>query len=306
MIREFAVEPEVMANWTHFRELWEDFGVSCGRLISEYPHDWRDQVCRKAYELSSTKAASIAARLKPGPGQSFAKKWIPTSRAYDRGKDWLNNAEGQKPENQFVGIVARKNPRAKSRVLVAGEFLKDQPPWKAERQRKVVRTPHELAKCVHLLLEASDEILLIDPNFDSTEPRFKDPLLAFLHRRPNKRAWRRCELHTDRPKGGDVLENRKSHVRRNLPDVVPAGTTLRVHFWDRNPDGEKLHPRFLVTELGGVQFDYGLDSGDAPNDKTIVTLLDHELWQTVRADYSVPSPTFTITPECIVSIAGRA
>ena len=129
MIREFAVEPEVMANWVHFRELWEDFGVNCGRLISEYPRDWREQVCRKAYELSSTKAASIAARLKPGPGQTSAKKWIPTSRSYDKGKDWLNNAEQQHPERHFAGIVARKNPRARSRVLVAGEFPKDLPPW---------------------------------------------------------------------------------------------------------------------------------------------------------------------------------
>ena len=27
MIREFAIEPEVMATWQHFRELWDDFGA---------------------------------------------------------------------------------------------------------------------------------------------------------------------------------------------------------------------------------------------------------------------------------------
>ncbi len=69
MIREFAIEPEVMATWQHFRELWDDFGASRGRLISEYPSDWRERVCRRAYEISCTKAASIAARLKPPPGQ---------------------------------------------------------------------------------------------------------------------------------------------------------------------------------------------------------------------------------------------
>jgi hypothetical protein len=65
MIREFAIEPEVMATWQLFRELWPGLGVSRGRLVAEYPPDWRDRVCRLAYEVSSTKAASIAARLKP-------------------------------------------------------------------------------------------------------------------------------------------------------------------------------------------------------------------------------------------------
>jgi hypothetical protein len=74
----------------------------------------------------------------------------------------------------------------------------------------------------------------------------------------------------------------------------------------RKTGGEKLHPRFLLTELGGIQFDYGLDAGDAPGDTTIVTLMDHDLWQAVRADYTVPSPSFTITSDCIVGIVGQA
>src|SRR2546427_105277 len=109
MIKEVAVEPEVMANWSYFRELWDDCGVSRGRLLCEYPPDWREIVCRKAYESSATKAASIAARLKPPPGQNVAKKWIPTNRPYDRGKDWLSNAERQEPPNAFDAIVGRRN-----------------------------------------------------------------------------------------------------------------------------------------------------------------------------------------------------
>jgi len=134
MIKEVAVEPEVMATWSHFRELWDDCGVSRGRLLSEFPPDWREIVCRKACETSATKAGGIMARLKPGPGQAGVKRWIPTNRAYDKGKDWLTNAEKHDASRPFDVIVAKGNPRDKSRVLVAVEFATDQAPRKTNTQ----------------------------------------------------------------------------------------------------------------------------------------------------------------------------
>ncbi len=52
MIKEVAVEPEVMATWSHFRELWDDLGVSRGRLVAEYPPNWREEVVRVALKTS--------------------------------------------------------------------------------------------------------------------------------------------------------------------------------------------------------------------------------------------------------------
>jgi hypothetical protein len=305
MIKEIAVEPEVMADWRHFRELWEDFGVSRGRLFSEYPLDWREKVCRRALEKSSTKAGSIMARLKPAPGQVAIRKWIPTNRSYDKGKDWLTNAEKHEPPTTFDAIIASNNPRNKSRVLVAGEFPKDQPPYKVSQQAKIPRTPEALLKCAQLLLAVSDDLLLIDPHFDASEPRFIGPLTAFLCSRDAGRPWKRCELHTERPADGTVVGNRIHAFKWKLPEAIPTGSTLNVHFWSCKAGGEKLHPRFLLTDVGGLQFDYGLDSGEGPADTTVVSLMDHDLWQTVRLDFTDPSPSFDITPDCIVAIPGR-
>lgn len=99
MIKQIAVAPEVMATWVHFREIWADCGVDQGRLLSEYPKDWREQVCRHAQTISPIKAASISAKLKPPPGQRTQKRCIPSHRSYDKGKDWLNNTEqSEEPE----------------------------------------------------------------------------------------------------------------------------------------------------------------------------------------------------------------
>lgn len=311
MIHEFAVEPEVMASYQHFRELWPQLGAAKGRLVAEYPPDWRDRVCRLAYEVSSIKAASIAARIKPPPGQGAVPFWIPTNRPLDKGKDWLANAEKHQPPRDFKAIVARKNPRAQTRVLVAGEFNQDLAPWKLPTQCEKPRTAANLLDCVRLLLNHSEDIILVDQNFDPLLDRFKDPLAAWLQSRDPKCPWRRCELHMSHPMNNGqpdktVLAVRQSYLSSELPSVIPTGTALQAFHWLRKPGGKKLHPRFIITERGGIQYDYGLDEGDSPGDTTIVTLMDEDLWRTVRQDYSQPSPSFDIAQDCIVTIPGTA
>lgn len=310
MIKEIAVEPEVMATWSHFRELWPNVGASRGRLLSEYPSDWRERVCRLAYQVSSTKAASIAARLKPSPGQVIALPWIPSNKAYDKGKDWLSNAEKHQPPSGFHAIIAQRNPHELSCVLKAGDFNQDLPPWKTPTQREIPRTATDLLSCAKVLLENSEEIILVDQHFDPLEPRFKEPLAAWLSCRVKNRRWRRCELHLTHPLDGgmpdkNVLANRQYHLKQRLADTIPSGSVLRVFHWLHKTGGKRFHPRFLLTERGGLHYDFGLDEGDSPGERTIVTLMDQDLWATVRTDYSCPSPSYDINPDCILDIPGQ-
>jgi hypothetical protein len=311
MIKEIAIEPEVMATWQHFRELWEDCGVSRGRLLSEFPSGWRELVCQRAYQISSAKAASIAARLKPSPGQVAVKKWISTTRPYDKGKDWLTNAEKHEPTQAFGAIVAKSNPRENRRVLVAGDFSKDQAPWLVLTQREISRTAQDLIRSAKLLLEVSEELVLVDRNFDVAEDRFRDPFAALVGSRTSGKSWKRCELHLAHPmeRNGNldkaVLRNRIYHLNYYLPALIPNGTTLNVFFWIRKPGGKRLHPRFILTEIGGLQLDYGLDEGDSPGDTMIVSLMAEPVWASARNDYCAASQSFDITPDCRVSIAGQ-
>ena len=300
-----------MATWSHFRELWDDLGVSRGRLVAEYPANWRDQICQLALNNPPVKAGSIMARLKPTPGLGAIRKWVPTGRPFDKGKDWLTNAESHQGASAFDAIVATNNPRNKNRVLIAGEFPKDQAPWKVEGQIEIPRTAEKLLECARFLLQASDELILVDPNFDAIEARFRDPFGELVRVRPAGKSWKRCELHVAHPldKGQldkNVLANRIAHMKQFLPGLIPAGTVAKVYFWARRPGGKRLHPRFILTDIGGIQPDYGLDEGDSLNDTTIVALLGHEVWQLVKADYCHPSPSFDITADCVVPIPGEA
>jgi hypothetical protein len=212
--------------------------------------------------------------------------------------------------------VAKKNPRESRNVLVAGEFNKDQPPWKIHTQLEVPRTPTCLFECVKVLLSFSDELILVDPHFDPGERRFLEPFAVMVASRPSSKQWRRLELHVACPlhsRSGkpdpDVINNRKECFNRSLAPKIPTGNTLQVRFWCRKPGGKRLHPRFIITEQGGVQYDVGLDEGDGLDDTTIVNLMAHGVWEQSRSDYGIDgegSLAFDLGPGGELTIQGKA
>src|SRR5215831_18198490 len=64
MIKEFAIQPEVMATWSHFHSLFEDFDVGYGRLICVYPLTWKQKVHELAASLNrDVHAHSIRSKI---------------------------------------------------------------------------------------------------------------------------------------------------------------------------------------------------------------------------------------------------
>jgi hypothetical protein len=303
MIHEFAIEPEVMATWPHFHALWDDFGVGKGRLIAEYPKAWRREVHERVQRnaanhlIPPVRATAISSRI------SFERhKFIGArGRPYEPKNLWRENAEAQQASAlPFKAIVAQENPSNRVDVLIPGEFDRGAEPWKVRTQHKIPRVPASLADCARLLLAAADELILVDPNFNPSEPRFTQPLAAFVARRQ----WRRLELHVACPASFNAGPQ-NGNFNHYVAPLIPSGSKLTIFFWNRKPAGEKLHARFLLTELGGIQFDYGLDEGDSGGDTTIVNLLEHDLFIQLRQDYAVNSTTFALQQNGILSVNGQ-
>jgi hypothetical protein len=298
LIKEFAIEPRVMATWLHFQSLWEDFGVGKGRLISKYPVLWRNKVDELAKNLSKpVQATAISTKIRRDE-----HKFLVTGRTYNGNTDWLANAHSHAATQPFHAIIASENPRATNGILVAGEFSKDDPPYKVKSQDTVPRKSTALADCARLLLSNCAEIQFVDPHFNSSEPRFRNTFEAMLQI-CDAQAIKLLEIHREKPDPfrPDV---HKTNYRYNLAGIVPTGVTLRVYFWSQRPGGPDMHPRFLLTDLGGINFEQGLDEGE-PGETTLVTPLQHEIWQKCRTDYCRTSTTFSITPDCIIEIVGQ-
>jgi hypothetical protein len=58
-----------------------------------------------------------------------------------------------------------------------------------------------------------------------------------------------------------------------LAERIPAGLTVEFRRWRERPCGEKLHNRYLLTDIGGVSFGIGLDEGSSGETDDIALLV---------------------------------
>ncbi|MBI3878590.1 MAG: hypothetical protein HY301_00800 [Verrucomicrobia bacterium] len=293
LLKEFAIEPAAIASWGNYQLLFSDFGVARGRLLARYPKDWVKQVeslvgrLAAEFKIPPVRAKTIIERI-----HADKHKFIPARRNYEPTKDWLANAEAASPV--FDAIIASSNPRNAAAVLAIDDLDKTGTRYACRVEQKIPRSGADLARCAQLLLNVCTEIKVIEPNFNDTESRFKETIYELLEARATvPQQLRRFEIHTRSPEvfRADV---QNAHFERAFASALPAGTKLKVFFWDRKPGGEKMHPRFLLTELGGLKSDYGWDKGDSAEDTTIVSVVDHAIYDQLWLDYSETGTAFKL------------
>ena len=298
LIKEFAIEPQVMATWPHFNSLWEDFGVAHGRLISKYPMLWKSKVDELAPKFSkAVQASAISAKIRRD-----AHKFLDTGRTYDGGSEWLQNALTHMATEPFHAVIATANPKGAQGVLVAGDFDKGEAPYKVMHEDFIPRNAQALADCARLLLANCSELQFVDPYFDAWEPRFRNTFKAMLQF-CNPCFLKVVEVHREKP-DTYIRDVQQANYRQRLADLVPRKLTLKVFFWSQKPDGMGLHPRFLLTDLGGMHFENGLDEGELGM-KTLVKPLSHEIWLQCRSWYGQRGDAFALAPDCILNIPGE-
>ena len=76
-----------------------------------------------------------------------------------------------------------------------------------------------------------------------------------------------------------------------MPRIIPQGLKVIFRQWQEKPGGEKLHNRYILTDIGGVDFGTGLDEGDAGQTDDI-KLLGKERFKIRWQQYAGDNPAF--------------
>jgi hypothetical protein len=217
-------------------------------------------------------------------------KLMKTGRLYDDSLAWLMNAEKQHSAKPFHAIISNGNPRNISEVLIADAVSEESTPLlRVKREDCVPRSAEILAKMVQPLLQISTEVLFVDPHFDPTKERFRRPLAHFLMALNGNERVRRIEYHL----GDDLGETYfQAECMKNISRMLPKGREITFVRWkqfETNP-GDQLHPRYVLTDMGGIRIDVGLDEGEE-GETTDISLLDWHLYKQRWKDYG-ESPAF--------------
>lgn len=288
MFFEFALEPKLVAHWcdkTGFKAFMSQFGLDTSRIISKFPKNWGRCIEDEFLHSFPTPTLLQSAR-KTEIISSLSKRMVKRgSKNFEPEIGWLENAEREHSERPFKNILARSNPRNNHAVTVlvsADDILE-----KLEalpRDCDAARTPDALLAPLIPMLRCCEFACFVDPHFDValrfTEP-LKRRLQVLMHERYGSNSPK-VEIHTSveryfKPSDARTPESEKheasyllNRLKSELPKIIPNGLKVRIVIWKEKPRGQKLHNRYLITDIGSVAFGTGHDCNDEAFHHSIV------------------------------------
>lgn len=300
MLHEYAIEPAALTRFETSRYILEKMGIPNGRYIADFPAGWFNfvrQACNDDEECLPIARQKIVILLKKA-SQCVLSRYY---RYYDSELDWLKNAENGHAEAPFHAIFARENPREHASVLPVDEITEEHPLLAIPRENITARTATELLNVALPFLELSNEIIFVDGYFNPLDLKYQNTTRAFLTAIKNAgNTIRRLEFHTRGDRRNDGLANFEDFRQAcidQLSGYLPHNTQLKVFRWNQRTGGKRFHARYILTNLGGMRIDSGMDEAfDAgygrTEQDTEVTLMDYNVHEEIWSRFSDPSKYF--------------
>lgn len=285
MIYEFAVDPEALNNWERFRYVIEKFGIEKGRLISRFPKRW-ERVLLNNFTGTVIQKKSVEERL-----INIKSKYLISGRSYDTNINWLENALNKNLENNFKAILALCVRADTPQLLNIDDLDETNEYFKIETGLKVKRKAKELSEVVIPLLEASRRITFVDPNFDPNS-RF---INVFIYLMNSLKSTEIISIEYHLKKDYDFVLFKKN-CESKLKKLIPKSRKIKFVRWENSDLIEKMHPRYVFTERGGIRIDYGLDEGQG-EETTDVQLLNDNLYDERFKQYLKETSPFRFADE---------
>lgn len=308
MIHEYALEPGLVATWRDKPTaalIRESFGVGRGRLLSRFPKKWAKQVFD---ELQG--ATPIEKKLVEESLALLTEKTVTRNQGHfdsERG-DWLENALVEHEARPFHAILARTSPDLRPGVLTQDDLYGGHELWSVDHGRRVPRNAACLSQAVAPFLRVGSEIVFVDPHFRANRERYRNTLAAYLRETMRHRPGGPPKLIELVAKDGDDKQSTevfRQECQEKLPRCVPRGKTIKIRRLAERDDGERLHSRYVLSDLGGVAFHTGLDEEEersGPSED--LTLLSRKQYRDRWSQYKSNRPSAFDQNEPAFSITG--
>jgi hypothetical protein len=286
MIYEFALEPELVARWHDRNEYLffdEKFGLRTRRVVAAYPRNWKRLVW-EAFGKSPAAGDQNAQMRMMELIQHLSQNSVRRPGTFQEIPFWLARAEAEHSERPFRAIIATINPRNQSFVITGRDLVENgHELWNIPDRFPTPRNASEIATAVLPLMQLCRHAVIIEPYFDPGKQRFRRPFAAILatcgknvcgletiqvelHTSIDRffEDWERGEFR-DLDEEAKVYQHYASECQSRLPPLIPKGVEFKVIVWRQKIDGEKLHNRYLLTNLFGVIFGTGSDESENPD-----------------------------------------
>jgi hypothetical protein len=143
----------------------------------------------------------------------------------------------------------------------------------------------------------ASEVLLIDPYFTPGKAKFMNVIKCFLQFSVQEVPLTRIEIHSEYDFENDPeLSEWQELCRTALAPLIPKELKIKVIRWTEKFGGEKIHARYVLTNLGGLRYETGLDEGNT-GETTDVSILDKTLFERRWDNYQRATAAFDFADE---------
>lgn len=306
MIYEYAVEPELVSTWTDphdCRFCRDSFGMDKGRLISRYSKRWKKRVW-DAFSDSRTGGTNLSEKelavwqsresrltaLLQQMDESMIKR---SGVLWDSTMSWIDNICREDNRIPFHAILAKNSLESLTNIITYHDLLeRSHSLWDIETSKRIPRKTSDMAKAVCLMLCRGQKIHFIDPHFVPGKKRYLTSFQAFFREIIRYRS-QPYNIHIEVHLSAGNLGNNFfiDECKQKIPGIVPEGLIVTFRRWRQRQGGEKLHDRFILTDIGGVKFSVGLDEGKK-GETTDVSLMQLSEYKQIWSQYAGPEPAF--------------
>jgi len=273
MIHEYALDPDLLANWQNFRYFIDNFGISKGRLIAKFPGKWERAVhdSIRASACGDIEKARLQEKLRRLDKRVFRLR---DCSGWTNALDWLQNCLAEHQKSSFTAIIASHPAKLNETVLDGHTLDSDLEPWKTDNTKNIRRNGVEMAQHLKLFLQESTRLVFVDQYFDPDKLRFRNPLEEFLGTALSLPFRELKEIHyhiSDELFNKDYFETK---ALTKLPWIIPQGLSVKFIQWEH----KQLHNRYILSDIGAVMFGHGLDErdGSGPENDTVALLSETE------------------------------
>lgn len=295
MIREFAINPQLVENGYHFFKIFLDhFCFQNGRMISRLPKKWEKAVIKAARdsdELKDREIARLVEKLKELKSTSFALD----QRNWDTSKTWDENANLENARQPFQAILSSsKSTFCSANAIGIDDFDMNHPLLKANNPFDVPRSNEGLLNAIKPMLKLTTSLTYIDPWFNLVKSTYVDPLvqiLKFLSSHGKSTVKVTIHAKFDVIFDLSVLE---ANFSRIFDFRIPEGVTFEIYEWSEQTFlGEDLHNRFLLMDYGGLTSGAGFEAVGGHQSDTI-TLFDRAFAEDKRSQFLPENKVFVL------------
>jgi hypothetical protein len=307
MIYEYAIAPEALISWASNRSacyiIKDKFGIGTPRIMADYPRlkRWRKNFREASASLDEMSKSRLEELFKLLTETRILRT---AGEGYDSTASWLKNTEREERRHEFKAIVATEDSANNNHILLS-EQIGEWPDhlWNAPRGSVVKRDLDSMIQALCPLLQQCTDLLFIDPYFRATQTKFRESIVALLNesiRCPVYENKKRIEIHVsadwDKCPSEDQFER---DCQDKLTRELPLGLEVKLFRWKQRAGQEKLRNRYILTNLGGVSFGTGLDSGQT-GESDDVNLLSRDQWQIRWQQYQEKSGAFRLERKFVI------